>query len=80
MPNLQLPVDMRVRKTAGCCFSCISGTIVAAIALPKTGFCVDEDIPYHITIENGGSLYVEAAVLNFGRAYRLSCAILKILP
>ena len=63
LPKLQLPVDMQVRKTAGCCFSCISGTVVATLVLPKTGFCVDEDIPYRITIENGGSHPVEATAI-----------------
>ena len=60
MLKLQLPVNMHVRKTAGCCFSCISGTVAATLVLPKTGFCVDEDIPYCITIDNGGSHPVEA--------------------
>ena len=60
MPKLQLPVNMHVCKTAGCCFRCISGTVTATLVLPKTGFCVDEDIPYRITIENGSSRPVEA--------------------
>jgi hypothetical protein len=60
MLKLQLPVQKQVHKSAGCCFSCISGTVVAIMTLPKTGFCVNEDIPYRITIENGGSQPVEA--------------------
>ena len=60
IPQLQLPVNKQVRKAAGCCFSCISGTVVATMTLPKTGFYVNEDIPYRVTIENGGSQPVEA--------------------
>ena len=60
MPQLQLPIHKQVRKAAGCCFSCISGTVVATMTLPKTCFYVNEDIPYRVTIENGGSQPVEA--------------------
>ena len=60
-PKLQLPVSLYVRKNAFF-FCCVSGPVIATLDLPKTGFCVGEDIPYHITIENGGSQAAEATV------------------
>ena len=60
-PQLQLPVSLCVRKTPFC-FCCVSGPVTATLDLPKTGYCVGEDIPYHITIENGGSESVVATV------------------
>lgn len=60
VPKLQLPVSKQVRKAAGFCCSCISGAVNISLELPKTGFYVEEDIPYNIRIENGGSHSVEA--------------------
>ena len=58
-PNAYLPIETRLIKTAGC-FSCISGSATITLTLPKTGFCIGEEIPYRVTIENGSGKIIEA--------------------
>ena len=58
-PNAYLPVEKHLSKTAGC-FSCTSGSVAITLTLPKTGFSINEEIPYRITIENGSEKIIEA--------------------
>ena len=58
-PSAYLPIETRLIKRAGC-FSCTSGSITITLMLPKTVFLINEEIPYHITIENGSGKIIEA--------------------
>ena len=60
-PGLRMPVEKRLIKMPGC-FSCTSGSVTITLSLPKSGFHVNEEIPYRITIENGSSKVIEPTV------------------
>lgn len=61
-PNLLRPFSRSIHKPAGY-FYCTSGSITATLELQKTGFFVGEDIPYRLTVENGGSLNLEVSAI-----------------
>ena len=53
-PRLLQPVHLKVQKTVG--FSlCASAPIVLTVTVPKTGYCIGETLPVHVSIENGSS-------------------------
>ena len=53
-PRLLQPVRQEVQKTVGCLF-CTSAPIVLTVTAPKTGYCIGETLPVHVSIENGSS-------------------------
>ena len=58
-PQLKLPILIEIEKTA---FSlcCTSGPVTTTLELPRTGFCIGEEIPFRVTIENHGNCIVQA--------------------
>ena len=63
-PRVQQPVRQELRKTL-CCLCCTSGSIVLTVALPKTGYCIRETIPLHVSVENGSSRRVNVGAAIF---------------
>ena len=53
-PRLLLPERQEVQKRL-CCLCCASGPITLNASIPKTGFCVGESFPLHVSIENGSN-------------------------
>ena len=56
-PQLRLPAAIDFQQTA-CCLCCASGPVTTTLELPRTGYCVGEDIPFHVTVENGSRCHV----------------------
>ena len=52
--QLRLPYRLQNQKTAGF-LCCQSGPIATFVELPRTGYCIGEEIPFRVTVENGGS-------------------------
>ena len=52
--SLRLPFHLEKQKTAGC-LCCKSAPIVTTVEVPRTGYCVGEEIPFQVTVENGCS-------------------------
>jgi len=53
-PRLLQPARQEVQKTVGCLF-CTSAPIVLTVTAPKTGYCIGETLPVHVSVENGSS-------------------------
>ena len=53
-PRLLLPERQEVQKRL-CCLCCASGAITLNASIPKTGLCVGEVFPLHVSIENGSN-------------------------
>ena len=53
-PRLLQSVCQEVQKTV-CCLCCASAPIVLTVTVPKTGCCIGETLPVHVSIENGSS-------------------------
>ena len=53
-PRLLQPARLEVQKIVGCLF-CTSAPIVLTVTVPKTGYCIGETLPVHVSIENGSS-------------------------
>ena len=53
-PRLLQPACQVVQKTVGCLL-CTSAPIVLTVTVPKTGYCIGETLPVHVSIENGSS-------------------------
>jgi hypothetical protein len=68
--RLLQPVRQEVQKTV-CCLCCASPPIVLSVAAPKTGFCVGESFPLHVSLENGSSrrVNITATIVQHVRYY-----------
>ena len=53
-PQLRLPITIGIEKTAGF-LCCTSGPVTTTLELPRTGYCIGEEIPFRVTIENHGN-------------------------
>ena len=51
-PLLVVPTNIQVRKRVWN-FPCTFGTVSVIVSLARTGFCIGEDIPLNISLENG---------------------------
>ena len=51
---LNKPVRLEKEKTI-CCLCCASGPITTNVELPRTGYCIGENVPLEVTVENGSS-------------------------
>ena len=68
--SLRLPFHLEKQKTAGF-LCCKSAPIVTTVEVPRTGYCVGEEIPFQVTVENGCSKPVRVtAVLRERIVYR----------
>ena len=56
-PRLLQPARQEVQKTVSCLF-CTSAPIVLTVTVPKTGYCIGETLPVHVSIENGSSYQI----------------------
>ena len=54
-PDLLQPVYKEISKTT-CCLLCASSPIVMTAQMPRTGFCIGQDIlPLEVSVENGSN-------------------------
>ena len=53
-PRLLQPQRQETQKTL-CCLCCASQPIILNVSVPKTGFCIGESFPLHVSIENGST-------------------------
>lgn len=51
-PRLLQPQRQEVQKRV-CCLCCASQPIVLNVSVPKTGFCIGDSFPLHVSLENG---------------------------
>ena len=61
-PRLLQPQRQETQKTV-CCLCCASGPVILNVSVPKTGFCIGELFPLHVSIENGSSRQVTLSAL-----------------
>ena len=59
--QLRLQYRLQNQKTAGI-LCCQSGPITTIAEVPRTGYCIGEEIPFRVTVENGGSRPVRVTV------------------
>ena len=63
IPQLRLPFNLSKRKAAGCrILHLSSGPVTTTLELPRTGFCIGEEIPFRVTIKNETSRNVYATI------------------
>lgn len=61
IPNIRMPVRAETQQEVGF-LCCAKGAVTATLELPRTGYCLGEDIPFRITIENGSGKTVRVRV------------------
>ena len=60
--SLRLPYRLENQTLTAGFLCCQSGPVTTTVEVPRTGYCVGEEIPFRVTVENGGSRPVQVAV------------------